>query len=52
MEVTVEAVELLGGHGYVTGYPVERVMREAKLTQIHEGAKEIARDVIARALRG
>ncbi len=51
MEVTVEAVQVLGGYGYVTDYPVERMMRDAKLTQIYEGTNEIQRVVIARALR-
>jgi len=50
MEVTVEAVQVLGGYGYVTEYPVERMMRDAKLTQIYEGTNEIQRIVIARAL--
>ena len=51
MAVTVEAVQVLGGYGYVTEYPVERMMRDAKLTQIYEGTNEIQRLVIARALR-
>ncbi len=51
MEVTVEAVQVLGGYGYVTEYPVERMMRDAKLTQIYEGTNEIQRLVIARTLR-
>ncbi len=51
MDVTVEAVQVLGGYGYVTEYPVERMMRDAKLTQIYEGTNEIQRVVIARALR-
>jgi alkylation response protein AidB-like acyl-CoA dehydrogenase len=50
MAVTVEAVQVLGGYGYVTDYPVERMMRDAKLTQIYEGTNEIQRVVIARAL--
>jgi len=52
MGVTVEAVQVLGGYGYVTEYPVERMMRDAKLTQIYEGTNEIQRVVIARTLRG
>jgi acyl-CoA dehydrogenase len=48
MEVTVEAVQVLGGYGYVTEYPVERMMRDAKITQIYEGTNEIQRVVIAR----
>ena len=43
MEVTVEAVQVLGGYGYVTEYPVERMMRDAKITQIYEGTNEIQR---------
>src|SRR5213078_773014 len=52
MEVTVEAVQVLGGYGYVNDYPVERMMRDAKITQIYEGTNEIQRVVIARALAG
>jgi alkylation response protein AidB-like acyl-CoA dehydrogenase len=52
MEVTVEAVQVLGGYGYVTEYPVERMMRDAKITQIYEGTNEIQRVVIGRALKG
>jgi alkylation response protein AidB-like acyl-CoA dehydrogenase len=48
MRVTVEAVQVLGGYGYVTEYPVERMMRDAKITQIYEGTNEIQRVVIAR----
>src|SRR3954469_10188720 len=51
MRVTVEAVQVLGGYGYVTEYPVERHMRDAKITQIYEGTNEIQRLVIARAMR-
>ena len=51
MEVTVEAIQVLGGYGYVTEYPVERMMRDAKITQIYEGTNEIQRVVIARAMR-
>ena len=50
MAVTVEAVQILGGYGYVTEYPVERMMRDAKVTQIYEGTNEIQRVVIARSL--
>ena len=50
MEVTTEAVQVLGGYGYVREYPVERMMRDAKLTQIYEGTNEIQRVVIARTL--
>jgi alkylation response protein AidB-like acyl-CoA dehydrogenase len=51
MAVTVEAVQVLGGYGYVTEYPVERYLRDAKITQIYEGTNEIQRLVIARALK-
>jgi alkylation response protein AidB-like acyl-CoA dehydrogenase len=50
MDVTVEAVQVLGGYGYVNDYPVERMMRDAKITQIYEGTNEIQRVVIARAM--
>ena len=50
MAVTVEAVQVLGGYGYVKEYPVERLMRDAKITQIYEGTNEIQRLVIARTL--
>jgi alkylation response protein AidB-like acyl-CoA dehydrogenase len=50
MRVTVEAVQVLGGYGYVSDYPVERMMRDAKITQIYEGTNEIQRVVIARHL--
>jgi alkylation response protein AidB-like acyl-CoA dehydrogenase len=50
MQVTVEAVQVLGGYGYVKEYPVERFLRDAKITQIYEGTNEIQRLVIARAL--
>jgi alkylation response protein AidB-like acyl-CoA dehydrogenase len=50
MWVTTEAVQVLGGYGYVAEYPVERMMRDAKITQIYEGTNEIQRLVIARTL--
>ena len=50
MDVTVDAVQVLGGFGYVTEYPVERMMRDAKITQIYEGTNEIQRMVISRSL--
>ena len=50
MKVTTDAVQILGGYGYVTDYPVERMMRDAKLTQIYEGTNQIQRIVIARHL--
>ncbi|MBV8221212.1 MAG: acyl-CoA dehydrogenase family protein [Solirubrobacterales bacterium] len=50
MRVTVEAIQVLGGYGYVNEYPLERMMRDAKITQIYEGTNEIQRVVIARAM--
>ncbi|HLH64087.1 MAG TPA: acyl-CoA dehydrogenase family protein [Solirubrobacteraceae bacterium] len=50
MRVTVEAVQILGGYGYVKEYPVERMLRDAKITQIYEGTNEIQRLVIARTM--
>jgi alkylation response protein AidB-like acyl-CoA dehydrogenase len=50
MEVTTEAVQVLGGYGYMKEYPVERMMRDAKITQIYEGTQEIQRIVIAREM--
>ena len=50
MAVTTDAVQLLGGYGYVNDYPVERMMRDAKITQIYEGTNQIQRIVIARQL--
>ncbi|TSA29457.1 MAG: acyl-CoA dehydrogenase [Bacteroidetes bacterium] len=50
MNVTTEAVQIHGGYGYVKGYHVERLMREAKLTQIYEGTSEIQKIVISRAI--
>jgi alkylation response protein AidB-like acyl-CoA dehydrogenase len=52
MEVTTDAVQLLGGYGYVSDYPVERMMRDAKITQIYEGTNQIQRVVMARQLLG
>jgi alkylation response protein AidB-like acyl-CoA dehydrogenase len=50
MDVTTDAVQLLGGYGYVSDYPVERMMRDAKITQIYEGTNQIQRMVMARQL--
>jgi alkylation response protein AidB-like acyl-CoA dehydrogenase len=50
MRVTTDAVQVLGGYGYVQDYPVERMMRDAKITQIYEGTNQIQRVVIGRAL--
>ncbi len=50
MKVTVDAVQLLGGSGYVRDFPVERFMRDAKITQIYEGTNQVQRIVMARQL--
>src|SRR5262249_2438783 len=52
MEVTVDAVQILGGYGYIKEYPVERFMRDAKIYQIWEGTAEIQRLVISRYVLG
>jgi alkylation response protein AidB-like acyl-CoA dehydrogenase len=50
MEVTIDAVQLFGGYGYTSDFPVERFMRDAKITQIYEGTNQIQRVVMSRAL--
>jgi alkylation response protein AidB-like acyl-CoA dehydrogenase len=50
MRVTTDAVQVLGGYGYVTEYPVERMMRDAKITQLYEGTQQIQRMIVARQL--
>jgi alkylation response protein AidB-like acyl-CoA dehydrogenase len=50
MKVTTDAVQVLGGYGYITEYPVERMMRDAKITQLYEGTQQIQRLIIARQL--
>jgi alkylation response protein AidB-like acyl-CoA dehydrogenase len=52
MEITTNAVQILGGAGYVRDYPAERYMRDIKVSQIFEGTNQIQRVVIARALLG
>jgi butyryl-CoA dehydrogenase/acyl-CoA dehydrogenase len=52
MRVTTDAVQVFGGYGYTREYPVERFMRDAKITQIYEGANQIQRIVVARELLG
>jgi alkylation response protein AidB-like acyl-CoA dehydrogenase len=51
MQVTIDAIQVLGGYGYVDEYPVERMMRDAKITQIYEGTNEIQRMVVSRSMR-
>jgi alkylation response protein AidB-like acyl-CoA dehydrogenase len=50
MEATTDAVQILGGYGYMREYPVERMMRDAKITQIYEGTNQVQRLVIAREM--
>ena len=50
MEVTTNAVQVLGGHGYMRDYPVEKMMRDAKILQIYEGTNEIQRNIIGQEL--
>ncbi len=50
MDVTNDAIQILGGYGYMKEYPAERMMRDAKITQIYEGTNQIQRLVIARDL--
>jgi alkylation response protein AidB-like acyl-CoA dehydrogenase len=50
MEITTDAVQILGGYGYTKDYPVERMMRDAKITQIYEGTNQVQRIVMARQL--
>ena len=52
MRVTTDAVQVLGGYGYIEEFPVERMMRDAKITQLYEGTQQIQRLVVARALLG
>ena len=50
MWVTTQAIQLFGGYGYVKDYPVEKLFRDAKVTEIYEGTSEVQRIVIAREL--
>ena len=50
MKVTTDAVQIFGGYGFMRDYPVEKFMRDAKITQIYEGTNEIQRLVIAREM--
>jgi acyl-CoA dehydrogenase len=50
MAITTDAVQLLGGYGYTRDFPAERMMRDAKITQIYEGTNQVQRVVLAREL--
>jgi alkylation response protein AidB-like acyl-CoA dehydrogenase len=50
MEVTTNAVQIFGGYGYMRDYPIEKYMRDAKITQIYEGTNQVQRMVVARSL--
>jgi butyryl-CoA dehydrogenase len=52
MEVTTKCVQLHGGYGYTKDYPVERMMRDAKITEIYEGTSEVQRMVVAASVLG
>ena len=52
MKVTTDAVQLFGGYGYVKDYPIEKYMRDAKITQIYEGTNQVQRVVISKRLLG
>jgi len=47
MKVTTDAVQIFGGYGYMKEYPVEKMMRDAKITQIYEGTNQVQRNIIA-----
>lgn len=50
MKVTTDAIQIMGGYGYMKDYPVEKYFRDAKITQIYEGTNQIQRQIIASAL--
>ena len=50
MRVTTDAVQVFGGYGYVSDFPVERMMRDAKITQLYKGTQQIQRLIVARSL--
>lgn len=52
MKVTTDCVQLMGGYGYCSEFPIERMMRNAKITQIYEGANQIQRIIIGREILG
>jgi alkylation response protein AidB-like acyl-CoA dehydrogenase len=51
MKVTIDAVQIFGGVGYMRDYPIEKMMRDAKITQIYEGTNQVLRNEIALQLR-
>jgi alkylation response protein AidB-like acyl-CoA dehydrogenase len=50
MQVTTDAVQVMGGYGYISEYPVERMMRDAKITQLYEGTQQVQRLIVSREL--
>jgi alkylation response protein AidB-like acyl-CoA dehydrogenase len=50
MEVTVDALQIFGGYGYMHDYPIEKYMRDAKITQIYEGTNQIQREEMSKVL--
>ena len=52
MEVTIDAVQVFGGYGYMHDYPIEKYMRDAKITQIYEGTNQIQREEISKIMIG
>ena len=52
VQIALDAIQILGGYGYTRDYPVERYLRDAKITQIYEGTNQIQRLVISRAILG
>jgi acyl-CoA dehydrogenase len=50
MQITTDAVQIFGGYGYTREYPLERMMRDAKITQIYEGTNQVQRIIIANSL--
>jgi alkylation response protein AidB-like acyl-CoA dehydrogenase len=52
MQVTTDAVQVFGGYGYMRDYPIEKYMRDAKITQIYEGTNQIQREEISKVLIG
>ena len=52
MKVTIDAVQIFGGYGYMHDYPIEKYMRDAKITQIYEGTNQIQREEISKIMIG